>query len=460
MRDAISQGKEGLSPWRVAMTDRRNFLKLLGLAAGTTLVGCGGSGSSGIVAPGFQPAPNAYRFVPVVSSGGTLSGQRAVLAQASSEGGVPFLGAVMVNDRRHVCFHATDQTGSQGVYQVDYDPDGALSAIEPLLVEGDCLPDGTVVDTVSAGDLNNSDDTVFVVKDPDGKQTLQYSEARKPFQRLLTPYDDLSSEVRLYGDLQSYVALSGDGDMMLVCNYRTPEGYADGEGLVYIPNKSVSSARLILSKDQLLPGTASTARTFGLYDLRPGGDYLVHGSAAPLEGGAGDGQGMPFTYLLRGRVGESPETLVAHPALGSSGAIAGSVAMGPRLSPEGFGAVVQSDENRTALWVDHERLLEADFEHGGSPSPRGQAIRSLFPPVFGPNGLVFVEVFTSVGAELLVYDGRRFSTLLATGDMIGGQRVEMILFGALPHCVNSSGELVAVVEFTGGESAIILGIPV
>jgi hypothetical protein len=442
------------------MHNRRDFLKLLGLAVGTTLAGCGGSNSAGVVAPGFSPAPNAYRFIPVVGSGGTLAGQRAVLAQGTSNGGLPFIGAVMVNDRRHVCFHATDQEGSQGVYQVDYESDGNLSPIEPLIVEGDRLEDGTVVDTIYAGDLNNADDTVFVVKDPEGKQTLQYSESRAPFQRLLTPYDDLSSEVRLYGDLQSYVALSGQGDMMLVCNYRTEDGYADGEGLVYIPNKSASSARLVLSKDQLLPGTASAVRTFGLYDLRPGGDYLVLGSAALLEGSPDDNSGPPPTYLLRGRVGEEPETLVAHPSLGSPSAIPGFITMGPRLSAEGFGAVVQTDENHTALWIDQEKILDADFAQGGSLSPRGAKIFSMFPPVFGPNGLVFVEVFTSNGAELLVYDGQGFSTVLATGDTIGGKQVDMILFGALPHCVNSLGELVAVVEYTNGESAVILGMPV
>lgn len=415
---------------------------------------------SGPLASGFSPAPNAYRFVPLLASGATLPGRRVVLAQSTSDGGLPFMGAVMVNDRRHVCFHATDQAGKQGVYQLDYESDGQSSPIEPLIVEGDRLDDGTVVDTVYAGDLNNHDDTVFVVKDPDGKQSLQYSEGKKRFQRLLTPYDNLSSEVRLYGDLQSYVALSGAGDMLMVCNYRDQDGHAEGEGLVYIPKKSASSARLILSKDQLLPGTASAARTFGLYDLRPDGDYLVHGSAAPLESGAEETGGTPMTYVVRGRVGEHPETLVAHPSLGSQSAIPGSVSMAPRLSQDGFGAVVQSDENRTTLWINQNRLLEADFAQGGSLSPRGAKIFSMFPPVFGPRGLVFVEVFTSNGAELLVHDGQRFSTVLATGDTIGGKQVEMILFGALPHCVNSVGELVAVVEFSDGESAIILGMPI
>jgi hypothetical protein len=427
---------------------------------GTTLAGCGGTDWSHTATPGYSPAPNAYRFVPLVSSGGALPGRRAVLAQASNDGGLPFIGAVMINDRRHVCFHATDQAGKQGVYQVDYESDGKHGPIEPLIVEGDQLEDGTVVDTIYAGDLNNHDDTVFVVKTPDGKQSLQYSEGRKPFQRLLTPYDDLSSEVRLYGDLQPYVALSGEGDMLLACNYRAEDGHADGEGLVYIPKKSASSARLLLSKDHLLPGTAAVPRTFGLYDLKPGGEYLVHGSAAVLESGLDEVGGMPLTYLLRGRVGEEPETVVAHPALGSPGAIAGSVTTGPRLSQSGFGAVVQIDENRTELWVDQNRLLEADFAQGGSLSPRGAKILSMFPPVFGPQGLLFVEVFTSQGAELLVHDGQRFSTVLASGDSMDGKQVQMILFGALPHCVNSQGELVTVVEYSDGESAVTLGMPV
>ena len=445
------------------MRHRRDFLKLLGLTVGTTLVGCGGSdsiGSTGSLNPGSSLAPNAYRFVPVASSGKTLPGKRLILPRATADGGLPFIGAVLINDRRHVCFHATDGLGQQGVYQVDYHSDGEMSPIAPLIQEGDRLGDGTIVAAVSSGDLSHQDDTVFVVKDPDGKQTLQYSEAGQPFQRVLTPYDDLSSEVRLYGDMQPYVALSGSGDLLLVCNYRDGDGHAEGEGLIYVPNKSVSSARLILSKDQLLPGTASAARTFGLYDLRPGGNYLVHGAAAPLEGAAEENDGLPLTYLLRGRVGENPETLVAHPALGSSSAIAGSICMGPRLSADGFGAVVQTDENRTALWVNQNRLLEADLELGGSLSPRGAKILSLFPPVFGPGGLIFVQVFTANGTELVVTDGQRFSTVLASGDTIRGQTVEMILFGALPHCVNSLGELVAVVEYSDGESAVILGLPV
>ncbi len=108
---------------------------------------------SGPLASGFSPAPNAYRFVPLLASGATLPGRRVVLAQSTSDGGLPFMGAVMVNDRRHVCFHATDQAGKQGVYQLDYESDGQSSPIEPLIVEGDRLDDGTVVDTVYAGDL-------------------------------------------------------------------------------------------------------------------------------------------------------------------------------------------------------------------------------------------------------------------------------------------------------------------
>ena len=81
----------------------------------------------------------------------------------------------------------------------------------------------------------------------------------------------------------------------------------------------------------------------------------------------------------------------------------------------------------------------------------------MFPPVFGPNGLVFIQVFTTQGTEILVYDGRSFSTVLASGDVINGRALGMIIFGALPHCINSHGDLVCVADFVGGESSILLG---
>jgi hypothetical protein len=443
------------------MHNRRDFLRRLGLAAGATLIGCGGSSENGTVS-GFSSTslPNAFQFTPLVTSGTTLPNQSSIRAK-SGDGGPPFIGAVMVNDRRHVCFHANDETGKMGVYRIDYDVNGSIGAIsglsdiQSLVKEGQTLPDGTLVDIISPGDLNNSDDCVFVIEDPEGRKTVQYSKGGAPFERLCTGYQDLSDEARLYGELHSDLCLSGGGDLMFSCACRNADGNLDGDGLFYVPHQSISLTKRVLSRQQLLPGTSSAIRTFGLFDIRPGGNYLCLGSAAPLEDEVDNGEQL--TYLVRGRVGEEPETLVASPRLGDSKAIQGSVFMGPRLGDLDYGAIVQTNRDKTAFWLGGKKLLDADFQTGGSISPRGAKIISMFPPVFGPNGLVFIQVFTTVGTEILVYDGRGFATVLASGDHVNGKALGMIIFGALPHCINAYGDLVCVADFVGGESSILLG---
>lgn len=392
-----------------------------------------------------------------MSSGATLPRRRSIRAQVGN-GPPPFVGAVAVNDRRHICFHANDDGDKMGVYQLDYDSAGNTSDVSSLIEEGQILADGTVVDLISPGDLNNSDDCVFVIEDPEGRKSVQYSKGGDRFEPLCTAYQDLSEEAHLYGELHQDLCLSHDGDIMFVCSYRNDAGNLEGEGLFYIPKETASLTKRVLSREQLLPGTSSAIRTFGIFDIRPGGSYLCQGAAARLE--EPPDNGVPMTYLVRGRVGEQPETLVATPGLGDSRAIAGSVFMGPRLGDSDYAAIVQTDPDTTAFWLSGKKLLDADFTLGGSLTPRGAKIISMFPPVFGPNGLLFIQVFTVKGTEILVYDGQSFSTVLASGDVINKKTLSMIVFGALPHCVNSHGDLVCVADFTDGGSSILLGRPV
>jgi hypothetical protein len=437
------------------MHNRRDFLKLLGFAVGASLTGCGGSNGG---FDGIAPLPNAYQFVPILSSGGTLPNRASVAAQATG-GGLPFTGAVMVNDRRHICFHAVDQTGLDGVYQVDYDIDGAFEPARTILKEGDTLPDGSIVADIAGGALNSSDDLALVVKTPEGKEILEYSHHGENFVPLCFQFEELSDEVKLYGNLHSEVALSENADIMFGCNYRDSDGYAMGEGLFLIPNEKKSETRMVISQGQLLPGTNSAIKTFGLFDIVSDGSYIVHGAALPLEVEPAR-DGVALTYLVRGRVGETPETLFSHPSLGGGSLGSGSIYMAPRLGDRRYGAILQTSEAETSLWVDGEKLLDAEFENGGAVSPRGSRIISMFPPVFGPNGLMALVVFTVDGVELLVSRGGRFQTILGSGDVIEGRIVSTILFGALPDCINSHGEIVSVVYYTDGSSAVLLGIPI
>ena len=430
---------------------------MLGLALGASLSGCGGSG-------GTQPTqggvlPNAYQFVPLIGSGENLPNLQTILAQAEAEA-PPFVGAVMVNDKRHVCFHANDRAGASGAYQVDYSADGQKTAPKKLIREGDTLPDGTVVEDLYPGDINNLDEFVFVVESTERERTIQYSKDGEPFERLCTSYTKLSDEANLFGALHTDITLANNSSKLVFsCSHRTDELYSnEGPGLFAAPLDKLSETKKLLSSSQLLPGTTATLDTFGLFDLDDQDNYTVIGSAHLIDSPVQDRSYL--TCLLKGRQGEEPETLVASPQLGISGAIEGSSFSGPRLNGSNLGFIVQKDNSKTEFWLNGNKLISADFDQGGDLSPRGGRIISMFPPVFGPNGLLYIQLFTNRGIELAVYDGGRFSTILATGDFVAGKILADILFGALPHCVNTHGELVCVAEFTDGQSAILLGTPI
>lgn len=86
---------------------------------------------------------------------------------------------------------------------------------------------------------------------------------------------------------------------------------------------------------------------------------------------------------------------------------------------------------------------------------------SMFPPVFAPGGQCFLQVFTLDGMEILASNRFGFfSTVLATGDTIGGKTVTELMFGVSPESVNSYGEFTCIAYFADGSSSIVLGIPV
>jgi hypothetical protein len=437
--------------------NRREFLKLLGLAVGASLSGCGGSSDSDLQLTPGGALPNGYQFVPLIGSGDNLPNLQSIRAQSDPEG-PPFVGAVMVNDKRHVCFHANDQGGAGGAYRLDYSSDGQKTPPKKLIREGDTLPDGSIVEDLYPGDINNLDEFVFVVESTERVRTVQYSRDDSPFERLCTSYTKLSDEANLYGALHTDITLANNSSKLVFsCNHRTDEVNSnEGPGLFYAPIDNLSGSRKLLSSAQLLPGTTATLDSFGLFDFDDQDNYVVLGSAHPV----GTLNESYQTCLVRGRLGEEPETLVASPELGISGAIQGASFSGPRLNGSDLGFIVQKDDSKTEFWLNDRKLLNADFEQGADLSPRGARIISMFPPVFGPNGLLYIQLFTNRGIELAVYDGGRFSTILATGDLISGKTVADILFGALPHCVNTHGDLVCVAEFTDGQSAILLGTPI
>lgn len=444
------------------MQSRRDFLKLLSMAVGASLSGCGGESvplsSSGT--PG--PAPLAYQFLPLIGSGQELPTNRSILSLAV-EGDPPFMGGVMINDRRHVYFHALDKQEDRGIYRIDVDDSGATSNLKHIIHEGDVLPDGTVVVDFSDGEINNQDDFLLSVEDDNAVDSLQYCPDGGDFQPMAKSYQDLSTGVKLAAEICMAQALSDDGRILFVSDYYDEAGDCEGQGLFTMPVGQPQAAQLVLANDALIPGTSACIGTIGVSELRAGGRYLVQGSASPTaEEASTNDDGLPYTYLMVGQVGETPQLLALAPGLGSAGGgvVSASCYMCPRLSNDSVGAVLQTDPNTTRLWLNQNVLLEANLDGAGTLSPRGSKIITLLPPVFGPGGLVFFQAFTADGMELILYDGNRYTTLLSKGDRLAGKIIETILFGCLPEAVNAQGELVTIVEYSDGEVAILLGIPV
>jgi hypothetical protein len=460
------------------MQSRRDFLKLLGMAMGASLSGCGGSGNDGTFSGSANPTPLAYRYVKLIKSGDPLPGgarlapRVAYSLTSTGDSPPPFMGAVTLTDSRHVYFHALDENQTRGIYRIDVDANGSRSEVKEVIREGSVLPDGTVVKDFSDGDVNNGDDFVLVVENPEGTYSIQYAAGGASFSTIARSGDTLGN-VKLAEDIDQYQAVADDGNIIFVAEFMDDAGDCQGEGLFVMPAGRPEQAQRLLAKGDLLPGTTSVIESFGATEITNDGIYLAQGSGRPAAGS--DPSGQPQTFLLRGRIGETPELLTLYRGLGTTTqTLQASAFMCPRLSSAGTGFVLQITGNpdQTQMWftgpgaprTSRRLLLTADISGGSGArtqrSPRGARILSFLPPVFGPNGLLYFEVFTDEGMEIVLWDGANFQTILARGDVIDGKRVETIIFGSLPDCVNANGDFAAIVEFDDGETDVYLGMPV
>ncbi len=437
----------------------------------------GGSNSAGPNFAGGDVGPLAYEYIPLIKSGDALPGggrvapkgiMPSLLSNASSP--PPFMGAVVITDSRHVYFHALDEAGTRGIYRIDVDERGKRSYAERVIREGDRLPDGTVVSDFSDGDVNNGDDFVVGVVDPEGINSLQYRAGGSSFVPLVKSGGGLAN-IKLGEDITQSQGISDDGNLVFVCEYLNSDDDAKGEGLFYMPAGRPRDAQLLIANQDLLPGTTCPIQTMSTTEICPGGRYLVQGSAATgADLGSKSPDGRPQTFLLAGNIGQTPELLAADPALQAGRGVAqGSVYMCPRINPatQVVSYIAQVDENQTDLRLEQRSICIGDMRGGrGTLTPRGSRVKSMLPPVFRGRRSVFFQVFTDDGMEILRWNGGTdrqgrpiFDTLLARGDLVNGRPVETILFGCLPEAVNSRGEFVAIVEFNDGETDIFLGMP-
>ena len=96
----------------------------------------------------------------------------------------------------------------------------------------------------------------------------------------------------------------------------------------------------------------------------------------------------------------------------------------------------------------------------GSLSPLGNPITSLAAPVVGADRLLYHQVVTDKGIELVVYNGTESKTILTTGDPVDRSVLSTLSFGFMTEQVDKKGRIVLVADFDDGNTSLVIGIPV
>lgn len=454
------------------MTDRRDFMKLLGTALGTAfLTGCGSGSEDDFLglAPGTSlssPLPNGYRFEPVLQTGSALPGGSFVSREPNK---LPFPGGLILHDSGQLFVHARDQQGRLGMYRFDRvfeQSKTSESRLAKLLVrKGDALPGGGTVKRFSLGDANQAGTYATAILADDKKQGLFLHRDGSGLQRVLgqfTPLPAFGGEIS--GHFGQTVSIHDNEDLLFVAHYtHTGRSQKNGQALFFSENARVESTFPVVAQGDVLPGSTWTVASLGIGVLHDERGYIVQGTGQPAglrsRTHTRSRNRMQETFVLRGQVGQPFQLLEAHEQVGRHVAN-GSTIYGPRLGPgRRHITIAHLDQDRTEVRLNGQKLLTADNGRGGNPSPLGHPILSFLPPSMA-EGLAFFQVFTTAGMELVVTNGTNWRTLLSRGDVLGGKTINTLFFGALPRQATRRGYLAGVVEFTDKTHAVLVGSPV
>jgi hypothetical protein len=453
------------------VTDRRDFMKLLGTALGTAfLTGCGSGSEDELLglAPGTSlssPLPNGYRFQPVVQTGSALPGGSTVSGDPNK---LPFPGGLILHDSGQLWVHARDQQGRLGMYRYDdifeqrKIPEPASGRL--LVRNGDPLPGGSTVKRFALGDANQDGTYATAISAENKKQAIFFHRG-SGLERVLgqfTPLQAFGGEIS--GHFGQTISIHDNEDLLFVAHYtHTGRGQKNGQALFFSENARVDSTLPVVVQGDVLPGSTWTVASFGIGVLHDQRGYIVQGTAQPAglrsRTHTRSRNRMHETFVLRGRVGEPFQLVEAHEQVGKH-VPNGSTIMGPRLGPGGRHITIcHLDQDRTEVRLNGQKLLTADSARGGDPSPLGHPILSFLPPSTA-EGLAYFQVFTTAGMELVVTNGTNWRTLLSRGDVLSGKTINTLMFGALPRQATRRGHLAGVVEFTDKTHAVLVGSPV
>lgn len=446
---------------------RRDFLKLTGTALGCALLGsaygCGDDGGGSNPPRGGDPLPNGYVFYRIYSPGDL--GMFPEVVGLSPQ--------VLLDERGQVFFSGQTEAGDFGFYALALDLSGTprIGQGRRILLEGTAGPDGRVIDTLTAVDVDDDGTVAGVLAFEMPENTDQGPGAvvidRGTGPEILIDYsDDLPGNQGAYGGDFGDIDIEG-GDVMVVARFGG-DGL-EAEGLFFLPGGEAPQARILLKTGEEIPEANGTLDGLGLVDLDDDGAFVMQAFGDdPLrprqarQSGGGPTGGVLFqgnVYQPRGQ----NRLLCACPSLELSRSararlnvpIAGDSLYGPRIGGEEVTSYVAHLEDDIKLYRNDSIIAQS-----GALSPGGAVIRTLIPGVVNGGGLTFYQLITDRGIELCAHDGTRAALLLQRGDLVDGRSLDTLALGFHTSQADNHGRFVCYGQFADGQEALLLGVPV
>ena len=462
------------------MINRRDFLKLMGAAVGgVALTGCGGGSSGGDVA-----LPNAFKMTPVFTTGMALPDSDQLLGLETGQRGaarsLSFLsGAIMMNDRGEIFFHAKDGQGGLGWYVLQMDYSGSSPApvsVSKLIRTGDSLPDGSTVARVGNSDTNILGRFVTIVENSENLPHVYIQPERgSSFISLAGFNDPVPGANGTFGGNFVHLSLDDSDDLLLTGHYADQDEGRSYNALFYLKELQIDdSGKLLLRSDSLIPDSNDVISNIGIPCLNQK-QFVIQAQAehtpSAVSSTTNDQSGLfslQPTCLIKGHIDDplGQELLVASDALdvssgrsASAGFENGDLIMGPRIGPNGHTAyVVHMDDESQILYFDGREAASTGYR-----SIDDTLIQTISAPVISKKELLFYLLGTDHGQELWVSNGYFPGRVLSAGvngDFVDGQRVNAIIHGAQPTQSDSYGRICFVAEFEDQTMALMLGTPV
>lgn len=441
---------------------RRDFLKLTGTALGCALLGsaygCGDGGGGG---GGGDPLPNGYRFYRIYSPGDL--GLFPEVTGLSPQ--------VLLNERGQVFFSGQTEAGDFGFYSLTLDLSDTprIGDARRILLEGTAGPDGRMIDTLTAVDVDDDGTVAGVLAfemqgNTDESPGAVVTDRGAGLEILVNYNDELPGNQGAYGGDFGDIDIEG-GDLMVVARYGG-DGL-DAEGLFFLPGAAADQARIVLNTGDEIPEANGTIEGLGLVDLDENGSYVLQAFGDdPLRPPTARQARQSGGVLFQGNVNlprQQNLLLCACPSLELSRSARARSAV-PAVGDNLYGPRIGGAE--VTSWVtqveDDLRLYRNDaiIAQSGALSPGGAVIRTLIPGVVNGGGLTFFQLITEQGIELCANDGDRSALLLQRGDRVDGHRVDTLALGFHNNQADDLGRIVCYCQFANGQEALLLGIPV